>query len=106
MTLISEIYVTLLVSTVHFMIDLKARIRHLREFIGCRQEEIADELSMTQAAYSKLETGKTRLDVDRLQQLAMFYGITTADLMHKDASELRLLLITNPKFKDKWGGNW
>ena len=99
-------YVTLFVPTIHPMIDLKARIRHLREFIGCQQEDMADELGMTQAAYSKLETGKTRLDVERLQQLATFYGITTADLMHKDANELRLLLVNNPKFKDSWGDKW
>lgn len=85
------------------MIDLPTRIRKLRKFIDYSQEELADELGMTQAAYSKLENGKTRLDIDRLQQLADFYGLSPTDMIGEDPVELRLLL-TNPKFKDIWKG--
>ncbi|MBN8823135.1 MULTISPECIES: helix-turn-helix transcriptional regulator [unclassified Spirosoma] len=83
------------------MIDLKIRIRKLREFAQYTQEAIAYELGITQSAYHKLENGNTRLDIDRIQQLATFYGITITDLMQKDLTELYAYLLTNSSFKDR-----
>lgn len=80
------------------MIALQTRIRKLRQFTGYSQDILADELSMTQSAYSKLETGKTLLTVQRVEQLATFYEISINDLLQKDLAELRLLLVSNPKF--------
>ena len=86
------------------MIDLPARIRKLRKFIGYSQEAVAHELCMTQPAYNKLENGKTQLTIQRLEQLTDFYAIAISDLMNKNPSELRLMLLNNEKFKDTWEG--
>ena len=57
------------------MNDLKIRIRKLREFVRYTQADLADELGMSQSAYHKLENGPTRLDLERLNQLTLFYEL-------------------------------
>lgn len=86
------------------MNDLKIRTRKLREFVGYNQTDLAHELNMTQSAYCKLETGKTRFDLHRTQQLANFYGFTINDLLERDLTELYNQLLANSNFKDTWGG--
>ena len=82
------------------MTDLPIRLRRLREFVRCTQENLAYELDMTQSAYHKLETGKTQLDLHRAIQLAMFYTITIDDLLYKDLFELYTHLLASTRFKE------
>ncbi|MBD2699273.1 helix-turn-helix transcriptional regulator [Spirosoma sp. BT702] len=82
------------------MNNLPQRIRKLREFVGYRQHDVADKLGITQFAYSKLERGETRLDIERIEQIADFYGLAPVDLMYKKLTELRLLLVANVKFEE------
>jgi transcriptional regulator with XRE-family HTH domain len=51
-------------------------MRVLREVNGYTQEYIASELGINQNTYSKLESGQTRLTVDRVKKLAELYKIT------------------------------
>ncbi|HEY9005819.1 MAG TPA: helix-turn-helix domain-containing protein [Ohtaekwangia sp.] len=50
-------------------------MRVLREANGYTQEYIASELGINQNTYSKLESGQTRLTVDRVKKLAELYKI-------------------------------
>ena len=86
------------------MSTILIRIRRLREFCGYTQDEVGDKLGMTQGTYSRLEKGRTRLDMDRLAQIASLYGFTQADLMAKPSTELLKILLDNPQFNDKGGG--
>ncbi|MCC7402269.1 MAG: helix-turn-helix transcriptional regulator [Chitinophagaceae bacterium] len=52
------------------------RLKSLREKNGYSQQDVADALNMSQNAYSLLETGKTKLDVERLQMIAAFYKVS------------------------------
>ena len=86
------------------MSTILIRIRRLRELVGHTQDEVADQLGITQAAYSRLENGRTRLDFERLEQIAALYGFTQAELTTKQSTELVRLLTENPKFNDILGG--
>ena len=46
------------------------RIKKLREERGIRQELIANEVGLTQSAYSKIEKDDSRLKVDKLVKIA------------------------------------
>lgn len=52
------------------------RIRALREDHDFTQQKIADILHVAQKTYSDYELGNTRIPVDRLIQLARFYGVS------------------------------
>lgn len=46
---------------------LGEKIRTIRQIKGISQEAIADKLNISQAAYSKIESGKLILSYERLQ---------------------------------------
>ncbi len=50
--------------------SISTRIRRKREDRHYSQEYMAEKLGISQNAYSCLETGKTKVDLDRLQQIA------------------------------------
>lgn len=49
---------------------LGSKIRQLRELKGYSQEYVANQLGMSQRAYSKLETNQTRLDWLKITKIA------------------------------------
>ncbi len=53
------------------------RIRELREDRDLSQSDIAKVLKTTQQQYSKIETGKSDINGEKLILLAKFYGVTT-----------------------------
>ena len=59
----------------------------LREMNNYTQQYVAGELELSQNAYSLLEKGQTKLTLDRLDQIAAFYNISTVELLsERDAS--------------------
>ena len=54
---------------------LDTKLKMLRVSRDWSQESVAEKLGISQAAYAKLETGETRLTVDRAGQLANLYEI-------------------------------
>ena len=68
--------------------DLPIKLRRLREWHGYSQEYVAFRLGITQAAYSKKETGKTVPSLMRLEQIARLYGITMTSLLETDTARL------------------
>jgi transcriptional regulator with XRE-family HTH domain len=62
------------------MKELLAKIRNLRVNLNYTQEYVAYCLGITQKAYSKIESGKSQLTVERLIQLTTIYGIRPSDL--------------------------
>jgi transcriptional regulator with XRE-family HTH domain len=51
------------------------KLRTLRISRGWSQEVVADNIDITQAAYSKLELGQVRLTIDRARELAKLYNV-------------------------------
>lgn len=52
------------------IVKIGERIKHLREQRNYSQEYIASKLNISQRAYSKIETGETKLSVDNLFKIA------------------------------------
>lgn len=52
------------------LIEIHNRIRKYRKDCGYSQENMANDLEISQAAYTKLENGTTHLTVDRLLEIA------------------------------------
>ena len=59
------------------------RIKSLRKKNGLSQEDLAASLHMSQNAYSLLESGKTKIDIERLYQIADLYNISLYDIIEE-----------------------
>lgn len=46
------------------------KIRRKRQQKGLTQHEMAEKIGLTPSAYSKIERGETRIDIDRIRQIA------------------------------------
>ncbi len=57
------------------------KIRATREQLNYTQEFVADKLDITQRAYSKIETGETRLRADHLVKLSEVLQLNITDLL-------------------------
>jgi transcriptional regulator with XRE-family HTH domain len=57
------------------------RIRALREKAGISQRQVAESLGISQAAYSRLETGEVEVSLNKLFVLAEMYGLTLQKLI-------------------------
>ena len=63
------------------MILLGKRLRTLRESKDLSQEILADELKVSQPAYSKWESGQTDIAFSILRKIATYYNITLSELL-------------------------
>ena len=58
------------------------KLKILRKAKGLSQQEIASTFNMTQNCYSKIETGKTKLDNDRIIEFAEFFEVPPSELLN------------------------
>lgn len=65
-----------------------SKIKRIRELKGFSQTEIAEKLHISQRAYSDIENDKTKLDLERLFQLASIYQIDPIDLINFDEKQV------------------
>jgi transcriptional regulator with XRE-family HTH domain len=56
------------------------KIRSLRLLRGYSQEYMANELSITQTTYSRIETDKQKLTADILEKVAQILGVSVPDI--------------------------
>lgn len=63
-------------------------MRILRETNGYSQEYVAGKLNINQNTYSKLETGQSKLTVERMKQLAELYDVPADLFLETKASIL------------------
>ncbi len=54
---------------------IDTKLKMLRISRNLTQDEVAEKIGISQAAYAKLEAGQTRLTIDRAGQLAELYEI-------------------------------
>ncbi len=58
------------------------KIKVLRKKQGYSQAETAALLNMEQNSYSRLEAGMTKMDMERLHQIASLYKVCIKDFLH------------------------
>lgn len=73
-------------------IDTK-KIINARNKLGKTQSQVAKELFISQAKYSKIEAGKLKLDLDETEKIAHYYNLTLQEILNDDK-------ILNVIFKD------
>jgi transcriptional regulator with XRE-family HTH domain len=59
---------------------LGQKIKKLRELKNLTQSHVANELGISQGAYSKLELGETEISYAKLNRIAEILGISTEDI--------------------------
>jgi transcriptional regulator with XRE-family HTH domain len=57
------------------------KIKKLRELKNLTQSHLADELGLTQSAYSKMEQGETEVSYSRLEKIASVLGMKPEELI-------------------------
>jgi transcriptional regulator with XRE-family HTH domain len=72
------------------MEDMTHKIRTLREIYGYSQEAVAYQIGISQAAYCRRESGKTRFTFECIQHLAQLYQVSLMDLLNNSVEELAL----------------
>lgn len=75
------------------MNSMGIKVRKLREIYGYSQEFVAFKLGISQAAYSKKESGRTDLSLSCLNNLATIYCIPMVDIISLNTQELLLKVI-------------
>ncbi|MCO5258511.1 MAG: helix-turn-helix domain-containing protein [Crocinitomicaceae bacterium] len=66
------------------MKKIGGKIRQLRELKGYSQEYIANQMGISQRAYSKLETSETKLDWEKLTKISEILEIAPTDIASFD----------------------
>lgn len=62
------------------------KIKKIREQSGLTQQDVADKLCIHLKTWQKIENGITRLDLDRLHQIAEILETTVEDLINVEDS--------------------
>lgn len=71
------------------------KIRAIRTQQKISQEQMAERLDLTPQAYSKIESGKTKLSLDRIQHTAQILNIDVTELIHNNDNGVFLLINEN-----------
>jgi len=61
-----------------------SKIKRIREIVGKTQDEIAKKLNITTQAYSRIERGKTSIEMNRLNKIAEAFGMTIEEILKFD----------------------
>jgi transcriptional regulator with XRE-family HTH domain len=60
------------------------KIRKIREMKDFSQEYMAKKLDMSQNNYSRIEMGKVKVDIDRLQEISKLLEVDPIDIINFD----------------------
>ncbi|HHF4486408.1 TPA: helix-turn-helix domain-containing protein [Haemophilus influenzae] len=63
------------------MHDKICMMRELRQLL---QEDMAEKMNMSPSGYAKIERGETRLQYDKLVQIAQIFNVSLSDLVDND----------------------
>ena len=67
------------------------KIRSVRERFNWTQEDMAEKLNMSISGYSKIERGETKVNIQRLQQIAEVLNINVFDLIPQSDGHVCLI---------------
>lgn len=66
---------------------IEEKIRNLRELKNLTQEYMAEQLGITQAGYSKIESGNTKLTYNKIEEISKVLGVQTEELLAFDSQK-------------------
>ncbi|HWW38178.1 helix-turn-helix transcriptional regulator [Pedobacter sp.] len=71
------------------MKTISKNIKFLRLKMGWRQREVVELLKISIPAFSKIETGVTDVNINRLRQIADLFKISIVDMFSSDFTGLK-----------------
>ncbi|MEZ4906700.1 MAG: helix-turn-helix transcriptional regulator [Saprospiraceae bacterium] len=66
------------------MNNIAGRIKKLRISKGMNQDDIASRLNISQSAYTKIENGITKLDIERITELSKILEVDISELLSNE----------------------
>ena len=66
---------------IHRQLAMCRRLKHLRDQAGYTQKSVADYLSISQAAYSRLEKGEIEISLTKLLALSDLYRLPAGTML-------------------------
>lgn len=85
--------------------ELHEKIKTMRELKQWSQESMAEKLGMSVTGYAKIEQGKTRLSVDRLEKIAEIFDLNILELLSKDKPLFLLVGDNSQNFGSNYYGS-
>lgn len=67
---------------------LNQSIRHIRQLRNLTQDDMAQKLYISSKAYSKIESGGTRLHMKRVEEIAVVLDLSVEELMRFNKEEV------------------
>ena len=69
------------------MPTIEEKIKSIRELKNLTQEYMAEKLGITQAGYSKIESGTTKISYDKIVDISKILGVETEELLAFDSQK-------------------
>lgn len=69
-------------------LEMAARLREAREYLGMSQEEVAAALELSRPAVTNIESGSRKVEAVELERLARLYGRTVEYFLRGDQPQL------------------
>ncbi len=60
---------------------MKVKIKEIRESAGLSQYQMAEKMDITQSAYARFESSKSKIDLNRLECFANALGMSIVDVI-------------------------
>ncbi|WP_439239888.1 helix-turn-helix domain-containing protein [Lonepinella sp. BR2474] len=83
--------------------DVHNTIKAMRKISGLSQEQVAEKLDMSPTGYAKIENGETKLNLDKLQQIANIFNIDMVELIQSPEKALIFSIGDNSNHKQYIG---
>jgi transcriptional regulator with XRE-family HTH domain len=74
------------------------KIKKIRDIKGLKQDEMASLLNISTQAYSKIERNETKMDDERLNQIAKIFGLSPDEI--KNFDEKNLFINNNNEYEN------
>lgn len=84
--------------------EIHDKIRTMREINQWTQKDMAEKLDLSITGYSKIERGKTRLNLDKLEQIAKIFNIDVVELINSKENTMFFLIGDNNNNNANYAG--
>ena len=81
------------------------KIRMMREFRQLSQEDMDEKMNMSPSGYAKIERGETRLQYDKLVQIAQIFNMNLSELVDENRGIIFLLNENGNNTSTNYYGN-
>lgn len=82
--------------------EVYEKIKTMRELKGWTQEDVAEKLELSVAGYSKIERGKTKLNLDKLEQIAQLFNLDIIELLSINDKNICFLISENSQLSSNY----